>query len=127
MQVPHGYSGIPQIRPIPQRTTDGPCKGICDPGLAQTTEGPRCTSFPQLCQLLLEVHPQLLRNDPPPEPPLQKVHQLALQCGGSQGFPEPKKGIRIHTSPSPLGPRPSNDSRNRCIQLCDCRNPLSHH
>src|SRR5258708_229703 len=48
MQVPHRYSGIPQIHPIPQRTTDGPRKGIHDPGLAQTTEGPGHTSFPQL-------------------------------------------------------------------------------
>src|SRR5258708_24202822 len=24
---------MPRIHPIPKRTTDGPCKGICDPGV----------------------------------------------------------------------------------------------
>ena len=104
MQVPHRYSGIPQIHPILQRTTDGPCKGIHNPGLAQTTEGPRCTSFPWLHQLLSKIHPQLLGDNPSPEPPLQKVHHLAFWHRRGKSIPEPKKGIRIHTSTSSLGP-----------------------
>src|SRR5260221_10710427 len=88
-------------------------------------EGPRHTSFPQLRQLLLKVHPQLLRDNPSPEPPLQKVHHLAFWCRRGKSIPEPKKGIRICTSTSSLGPRSPYDGRNGCIRLCNCRNPFS--
>src|SRR5258708_11200000 len=90
-------------------------------------EGPRCTSFPWLCQLLSKVHPQLLGDNPSPEPPLQKVHHLAFWHGRGKSVPEPKKGVRIHTSTSSLGPGSPYDGRNGRVRLCNCGNPFSDH
>src|SRR5258708_36198398 len=125
MQVPHRYSGTPQIQSILERTTDGPCKGIHNPVLAQTTEGPRCTSFPWLHQLLSKIHPQLLGDNPSPEPPLQKVHHLAFWHRRGKSIPEPKKGVQIRTSTSSPGPGSPYDGRNGCVRLRNCGNPFS--
>src|SRR5258708_15030777 len=115
VQFPHRYHQIPGIYTNPDRTPHGPDEGSCDPELAKTTECLRHAVFPWVCKLLLPLHHRLLTADPPTDKLVQENHTLDFRWGGNHHIWIIEECILHSTSTLPLGTRPLNDGRNRCI------------
>src|SRR5258707_12560238 len=115
VQLPHGYGREPRVHTDSNRTPHGPTKGSHDPELAGTTKHPGHTIIPGIRELLLPLHHGLLTDHPPTDEFVQEGHTLEFWREGNDHIPNFEERILHSPSTLPLGPRPPDDSGNRCV------------
>src|SRR6266436_1418143 len=75
----------------------------------------QCTIIPGIHELLPPLHRGLLSDDPPTDEFVQEGHTLEFRREGNDRIPNFEEHVLHSPSTLPLGPRPPDDSGNRCI------------
>ena len=127
MHLPHRHSQISRLHPVSRWTTHGSGKSLHDPVVAGTMQYPRSPVLPGIHQLLPMIHQPLCGTHPTTHYPLLEEYPLAFWNIRIGCFPMIENGFPLSPSSLPLGPRPTNDNRDICFQLCHCRNPFHNY